>query len=285
MAKKAVKSIKAKNSSNIKAQVKSKVTKKDSKNNKKSLGSKQNKSSSKDLKNKRNAKVTKPLRASKAENKKLTKSKITKSIKKSASKSVKLAKKNKKTGNADVVDTIPKKAEKKEDNTPVIIKDEEGNEIIDMSKMKNTAPILKSNEVMLKCVKVGSKLRVRIITPGYYTDANCQFPKDIRKEGRIYKVNVKEVVLAEGSAGRYFYRVKNGIQILDGTVLDESITKVKIFEDKSENDCAICLCSPKTTVIVPCGHFYTCKACSTKLDNCPICRGSIAKLIDKTSMD
>lgn len=285
MAKKAVKSIKTKNRSNIKSQVKSKVTKKDLKNSKKSLGSKQNKSSSKDLKNTRNAKVTKPLRASKAENKKINKSKTSKSIKKTESKPAKLVKKTSKKDKADAVDTIPKKEEKKEDNIPIITKDDEGNEIIDMSKIKNTAPILKSNEVMLKCVKVGSKLRVRIISPGYYSDANCQFPKDIRKEGRVYKVNVKEVVLAEGSAGRYFYRVKNGIQILDGSVLDESITKVKIFEDKSENDCAICLCSPKTTVIVPCGHFYTCKACSTKLDNCPICRGSIAKLIDKTSMD
>jgi len=38
--------------------------------------------------------------------------------------------------------------------------------------------------VYLQCVKVKNKLRVRITTPGYKNDANCQFPRAIRVEGR-----------------------------------------------------------------------------------------------------
>ena len=42
--------------------------------------------------------------------------------------------------------------------------------------------------VRLQCFKDGKKLRVRIITPGYNSSANCLFPKAIRQEGKIYEV-------------------------------------------------------------------------------------------------
>lgn len=299
MAKKAIKSKKAikvvknknskvtKTSSNINSNMKSKskLSEKKNKKNVKQVATKTTNKvskvkSSKDSKNVVAHPIKKPLRATKAENKKLTK-KVTK-VEEPVTLTKKVSKKEKEVVSTEPSVSVP--APVKEEKTTIITKDDDGNEIIDMTKIKNSAPVLGSNEVLLKCVKQGSKLRVRIISPGYYNDANCQFPKDIRKEGRVFKVNVREVVLAEGSAGRYFYRIKNGITILDG-VMDDSITKVKIFEDKTENDCAVCLCSPKSTVIVPCGHFYTCKDCSSKLDKCPICRGSILKLIDKTNMD
>ena len=34
--------------------------------------------------------------------------------------------------------------------------------------------------IRLKCIKVG------ILTPGYFTDANCQFPRELRVEDRLY---------------------------------------------------------------------------------------------------
>lgn len=300
MAKKAVKSKKTikvvknknskvtKTSSNINLNLKSKSKLKGNKNKKnvkqvvvtKTKNKVSKGKNSKVSKNVASVPIQKPLRATKAENKKLTK-KVTK-IEEPVTLTKKVSKKDNNVVSTEPSVSIP--APVKEEKTTIITKDDDGNEIIDMTKLKNSAPVVGSNDVLLKCVKQGSKLRVRIISPGYYNDANCQFPKDIRKEGRVFKVNVKEVVLAEGSAGRYFYRIKNGITILDG-VIDENITKVKIFEDRTENDCAVCLCSPKSTVIVPCGHFYTCKDCSSKLDKCPICRGSILKLIDKTNMD
>lgn len=169
----------------------------------------------------------------------------------------------------------------------IITTDDEGNEIIDLAKIKTTTPILNVGDVLLKCVKEGSKLRVKIISDGYFNDANCQFPKDVRKEGRIFKVKAKDVQLAEGKAGKYFYRVKSGIEIYNegNNLLPSDVTKVKIYEDKKDSDCAVCLTVPKTTVIVPCGHFYTCNSCARQLDKCPICRGGITKLIDKTKME
>ena len=47
--------------------------------------------------------------------------------------------------------------------------------------------------VELKCIKEGSKLRVRILSPGYLANANCQFPRDIRIEGLRYKVNYPDL--------------------------------------------------------------------------------------------
>lgn len=196
----------------------------------------------------------------------------------------------------------PRKAAKKEleaiakalDTNPIstlnvepIVK--EVQEVLDLSKCKVVQTGIQSNIgnlVYLKCVKEGSKLRVKIITPGYYNDANCQFPKDIRQEGRIYSVNRLNVILATSARGKYFYRVNTGISIVNKTEMSsEEQTSIKVFEDKSMTDCAICMCEPKSAVIVPCGHFYTCMECSTKIDKCPICRGPVSKIIDKSNME
>lgn len=53
------------------------------------------------------------------------------------------------------------------------------------------------SSVTLKCLKEKNKLRVRIISPGYYNNANCQFPRNIRLEGRIYQSRVSGIKLAK----------------------------------------------------------------------------------------
>jgi len=64
------------------------------------------------------------------------------------------------------------------------------------------------NGVTLKCIKEGSKLRVRVLTEGYHNDWNVQFPKNLRKENTIYVVSeVRE------SAESGFYRVFGDIYI------------------------------------------------------------------------
>lgn len=162
-------------------------------------------------------------------------------------------------------------------------------EVLELSKCKVVQAGIHSNSgevVYLKCVKEGSKLRIKIITPGYYNDANCQFPKDIRKEGCLYSVSIHNVILATSVNGKYFYRVNTGIKIVNkAQMTSEEQTSIKVFEDKTMTDCAICMCEPKSAVIVPCGHFYTCMECSTKIDKCPICRGPVTKIIDKSKMD
>jgi Ca-activated chloride channel family protein len=44
------------------------------------------------------------------------------------------------------------------------------------------------NYVNLQCVKDGGKLRVKIITSGYNNNANCQFPRAIRADGKMFRV-------------------------------------------------------------------------------------------------
>lgn len=62
--------------------------------------------------------------------------------------------------------------------------------------------------ITLICVKEGSKLKVKILTPGYIKNANCQFPRDIRIEGRRFSVDSSYMNLVINN-GRYFYSVKN----------------------------------------------------------------------------
>lgn len=100
--------------------------------------------------------------------------------------------------------------------------------------------------VELVCVKEGSRLRVRIVSKGYFNDANCQFPRDLRVEGRRYKVPAHSITLVE-SRGKHFYSIPRGV----ATILDKP---TKVFEDVDEPDCAICLSEPKEMVFVPCGH-------------------------------
>jgi len=141
--------------------------------------------------------------------------------------------------------------------------------------------------VTLTCIKVGSKLKVRILTDGYIRNANCQFPRDIRVEGALYSVDSEFINLVT-SRGRYFYSIKkkDKITTLNGPnapVIDTS--NLTIYEDAEESDCAICLSSPKDTVFAPCGHYYCCSSCSVHLKICPICRGNIVAKVSRSLVD
>lgn len=63
--------------------------------------------------------------------------------------------------------------------------------------------------VLVECIKVGSKLRVRVLSDGYNKDWNVQFPKNIRAEGARFVVDgVREA----GRGG--FYRAIGDIKRL-----------------------------------------------------------------------
>lgn len=63
--------------------------------------------------------------------------------------------------------------------------------------------------VIVECFREGSQLRVRVVSPGYNSNWNVQFPKDIRKEGDRYLV--QEV---RPSARGGFYRAYGDIKKL-----------------------------------------------------------------------
>lgn len=139
-----------------------------------------------------------------------------------------------------------------------------------------------SDYVYLECVKVRSKLRVRIVSAGYYNDANCMFPRDIRKEGAKYKVSRWNVSLIT-TRGKYYYSVKTGIEVLP----DISVMKheeIKVFEDASTDECAICMTEKKSVIVNPCGHYYMCNSCCHSVSSCPICRGPISGFLKKEDM-
>lgn len=151
--------------------------------------------------------------------------------------------------------------------------------------------------VRLKCVSEGSKLRIRIISPGYYNYANCQFPKDIRVLGRLYECEPGDVKLVNIGV-TYYYRIKkSGIRILDNTPLN-NVTNANIISVCNSNyipekiytddnpECSICLTEEKAIIFVPCGHFATCNNCDKKLPNrkCPICRKDIRNTITPEQM-
>ena len=143
--------------------------------------------------------------------------------------------------------------------------------------------------VRLKCVKIGSKLRVRILTPGYFTNANCQFPKDLRVEGRMYDVDVDAVKLVTRNKNFYSITKKSAIKIVSDVdaltdLLNETKINITIYEDNSSDDCAICMTEEKCMIIVPCGHYYTCASCTELIKKCPICRCGITKSINKSQM-
>ncbi len=64
--------------------------------------------------------------------------------------------------------------------------------------------------VELVCIKDGSKLRMRVVTPGFHSDWNVQFPKNLRILGQRYMV---DNVLEANQGG--FYRYYGNIYKID----------------------------------------------------------------------
>lgn len=153
----------------------------------------------------------------------------------------------------------------------------------------------KANDfVRLRCIKEAGKLRVRIVSGGYNPFANCQFPRDIRQEGREYLVPSTNITFAQTNGHKFFYRVKkNNIQVLSDSHHDANdkskpvidISKLTIYQDETDVDCCVCMASEKDTAFYPCGHFHCCDPCAKTLKEkrmpCPICRTNIQQLIHK----
>jgi len=116
--------------------------------------------------------------------------------------------------------------------------------------------------VRLKCFKEGSKLRIKIISSGYSSEANCQFPKNIRVDQREYEVPKSDISLSN-TRGKFFYRVKkNNITICTKqSELGLDLTKLKIYGDENITECCICMNDVESQpdivfiIIAPCGHY------------------------------
>jgi hypothetical protein len=146
--------------------------------------------------------------------------------------------------------------------------------------------------IRLKCVKENNKLRVRIISPGYSSEANCQFPRDIRKENCEYLVPESDVKFSEMRC-KFFYRIgKKNIQIVDPlqTGSSQDFKGLKIYGDETQKECCICLSdnvtdtTMKFVIFAPCGHYCCCVQCAQQVKKCPMCRAMISQLVDKSQL-
>jgi len=139
--------------------------------------------------------------------------------------------------------------------------------------------------IYFECVKIGPKLRVRVISPGYNQEANCQFPRAIRQEGAKYSAPISDLTFSE-TRGKFFYRVKkHRVKIIDDVdelidIIDHMKISIKnIYQDDIATDCIICMENEYDVVMVPCGHYCMCHECADKIlgstSKCPICRQKV----------
>lgn len=134
-------------------------------------------------------------------------------------------------------------------------------------------------KVLLKCV-YDKRLRMRIISDGYYHDLNCQCAREIRVRNKIYQIDSSQIEL-NTKRGKWYYILLSDPQ----EVYDKEIFKnVKIF-DSGDDDCIICLEVKKSKILVPCGHYCLCNNCSNKIDKCPICRSNITSRINASDIN
>jgi hypothetical protein len=151
--------------------------------------------------------------------------------------------------------------------------------------------------IILKCILEKSKLRIKfqyfineqnqVYTNVYNNNYNCQFPKDIRKEGTYYKVRDGDISVS-GIEKKPFYTIKRSnieiiqpdelFRILNPPTVD--VSSMKIFD---AGECVICLSCDSTVVFLPCAHRCVCSDCNTGLKSagnaCPVCRTKIQQYI------
>lgn len=130
------------------------------------------------------------------------------------------------------------------------------------------APKLDKNFLYVQCVKVGSKIRLRIVNSTCYNNNwNCQGPRSIRREGVVYRIDNPKVTVCYNSnnPGKAFYKLSNDTSIYKmvlegvvGKISKEDLLKkgLKIFE---ETDCVVCLVDKPNMVFNVCGHMCICK--------------------------
>lgn len=136
--------------------------------------------------------------------------------------------------------------------------------------------------VTLKCVKEDNKLRIKIVSPGYSQSANCQFPKNIRVDGRIYTVPRSDISMAD-TRGKFFYRIKkNNIKIQEAAA---DLSNLVVYGGDL-TECQICMeeFGDGLIIFVPCGHACSCMGCGKQLKICCMCRAPIQQMITKDQL-
>lgn len=157
---------------------------------------------------------------------------------------------------------------------------------------------MSTNVVRLRCVRErNGRIRVRIVSPGYSSEANCQFPRDIRVVDTEYEVPAEDVSFSEMRC-KFFYRIKpNRIRIVESSqpsqtnpsrTIHSDLVIYTIYGDAQE--CCICFAErdpqndSQFVIFSPCGHYCCCNDCATKINKCPMCRAAIRQTVTKAQL-
>ncbi|XP_047468419.1 baculoviral IAP repeat-containing protein 3-like [Penaeus chinensis] len=76
---------------------------------------------------------------------------------------------------------------------------------------------------------------------------------------------------------RYNYHLENTLNDLGENVLDELVDKHDHTDEKRL--CKVCMTDEVDVVILPCDHMVCCAKCLLTQSKCPICRGTIEKVV------
>ncbi len=145
--------------------------------------------------------------------------------------------------------------------------------------------------VLLQCVKEKSKLRVKMISSQpFIKGINCQFPRNIREEGKYYVVKSGLITLKKNF---YSAMQKDAVvcstfdmeeikkYINDMAATNNKINPTVIYGDDDDYGCVMCLGDEKDIVFAPCGHFITCNGCSKLCQKCPLCGVKVLDLLKR----
>lgn len=81
----------------------------------------------------------------------------------------------------------------------------------------------------------------------------------------------------------YFYFKRRRERQLELEFIRRMRTEVNVLDEGEGLDqqeaCVICMDRQRNVVILECGHFCCCLECAHRVNNCPVCRRSIARLV------
>lgn len=136
--------------------------------------------------------------------------------------------------------------------------------------------------VRLKCVSEKGRLRVKIISTGYSSNANCKFPRNIRIEGKEWEVPATAVKLQ--GKGKFYYVV--GTKEL--REVQKEVRVAEVFDVMEGGECVVCtevISEDAMIILSPCGHKCGCMTCMSKLKDCPICRTQIQHRVMRSELE
>ena len=81
----------------------------------------------------------------------------------------------------------------------------------------------------------------------------------------------------------YFYLKRRRERQIELEFIRRMRTEVNVLDDGEGLDqqeaCVICMDRQRNVVILECGHFCCCLECAQRVNNCPVCRRAIARLV------